>query len=292
MTSSQINLFLKAAETQSFSEAAKAYSVSRSAVTQSIRSLEKELGYDLFEKVQGKITLTKAGDFLYPRLLSSWSQTEQVLRDAAAYAVYRPLIRVGYFSGLRENILQEAFSAFMKNHPDYDISFHSAILDELLPEWEKLGYDLVIVPESPSLLPARYQSVLLLTAEEQCVVPVTHPFASREIITPEMLAGETLILPSTNTPIQSNVEMREFLNPYRTVCRCIESVTPGNTELLGIIHNGIAIKPAFAATNSAHFLCIPFFCPVKARLYLLVHPNSSQAARQFLEENKHDHRTA
>ena len=289
MTSSQLNLFLKAAETKSFSEAAKAYSVSRSAVTQSIRSLEKELGYDLFEKGLSKTRLTEAGAFLYPRLLSACRQAEQAIREASAFSVRKSQIRVGFFYGLQEKILQEAFSAFMKNHTDYDVSFHPALLADLFLDWEKLGYDLIIVPEPSFPFPDRYHPVLLMTAGEQCVVPITHPFAAMEQITPEMLTGEILILPSTTASIQSNIEMRDFLKPYRESCRCIESPTPGNTELLSIIHNGFAIKPAFTATNSQHFVCVPFICPVKARLYLLTNPNCSQAARQFMEDIKNDH---
>jgi len=57
-------VFYYVAATLSFSEASKHLYISQSAVSQSIKSLEKKLGHPLFIRSTKKVLLTPAGEFL------------------------------------------------------------------------------------------------------------------------------------------------------------------------------------------------------------------------------------
>jgi len=56
-----LNVFAMAAETENFSEAARRLGVTQPTVSMHIRSLEKRLGLDLFERSGRHVVLTEAG---------------------------------------------------------------------------------------------------------------------------------------------------------------------------------------------------------------------------------------
>jgi len=61
-----MNVFLTAAETQNFSEAARQLHMTQPAVSMQIQSLEQRLGVDLFERSGRRIQLSEAGETLMP----------------------------------------------------------------------------------------------------------------------------------------------------------------------------------------------------------------------------------
>lgn len=61
MNTFQLSCFLQVAETLNFARAAEILHVTQPAVTQQIRSLEKELGVPLFHRTTRSVKLTQAG---------------------------------------------------------------------------------------------------------------------------------------------------------------------------------------------------------------------------------------
>lgn len=61
MTLQQLEYFVSAAHNLNFSKTAEMFFVSQSAITQQIRSLEKELKLDLFVRKNNRISLTDSG---------------------------------------------------------------------------------------------------------------------------------------------------------------------------------------------------------------------------------------
>ena len=60
----QLNIFLKAAETLNFAEAARLLFMTQSAFTQNIKQLEEELGVSLFDRNSHSVHLTEAGEVM------------------------------------------------------------------------------------------------------------------------------------------------------------------------------------------------------------------------------------
>ena len=61
MTIHQLQSFLAVAEKQSFTAAADTLYISQSALSQQIRQLEHQLGFQLFDRSTRQVTLTEAG---------------------------------------------------------------------------------------------------------------------------------------------------------------------------------------------------------------------------------------
>ena len=64
MTIRQLEYYLTAAQTLSFTKTARQFFISQSAVTQQIRALEEEFDTELFLRSNNKIRLTPAGETL------------------------------------------------------------------------------------------------------------------------------------------------------------------------------------------------------------------------------------
>ena len=67
MNQSALEGFVKIVELNSYSAAAEALYLSQSALSQQIRTLEGQLGVELFQHVPRKVLLTPAGVDFYPR---------------------------------------------------------------------------------------------------------------------------------------------------------------------------------------------------------------------------------
>lgn len=88
MTIHQLQSFLAVAEKQSFTAAADALYISQSALSQQIRQLEHQLGFQLFDRSTRQVTLTEAGrsfyrnaqqlQALYAHALSEGQQLQQL----------------------------------------------------------------------------------------------------------------------------------------------------------------------------------------------------------------------
>ena len=63
----QIQLFLRAAEFRSFTATAAFFHTTQSAVSKSIAGMESALGFPLFHRGRGQLTLTEPGQCLYER---------------------------------------------------------------------------------------------------------------------------------------------------------------------------------------------------------------------------------
>lgn len=77
----QIRYFCMAAESENFSSVAKKFSVPTSAVSQSVRRLEKELGTELFDRTANRIALNEKGKAFYERSKEALTILERAKKE-------------------------------------------------------------------------------------------------------------------------------------------------------------------------------------------------------------------
>ena len=82
----QIRYFQAVVRNNSFSEAAEECHISQSAISQQIRALENELGFQLLERKNRKFVLTPAGEHFYKKSLILIADYEQMCRESAKIA--------------------------------------------------------------------------------------------------------------------------------------------------------------------------------------------------------------
>lgn len=76
----QLEFFLVSAEIGSFKKAAKALYTTQPNVSKIVRSLEEELGKDLFVRCSHGVTLTEAGEHVYENAKKIFPYVNEILK--------------------------------------------------------------------------------------------------------------------------------------------------------------------------------------------------------------------
>ena len=118
MENFRLKVFRTVADESSFRRAAELLNLSQPAVSQQIRTLESELGTALFDRAQGKIRLTDAGN-----VLLRYAKQGALLADEALHAVQLTKgqvagsLRIGASMTIAQYILPRIVGAFLNEHP-------------------------------------------------------------------------------------------------------------------------------------------------------------------------------
>lgn len=89
--------FVAVAEELNFGRAAARLHIAGPSLSQQIKSLERDLGVQLFERDRRTVTLTAFGETLLPRTRALLEQADELRRTARGFAVSEP-VRLGYVS--------------------------------------------------------------------------------------------------------------------------------------------------------------------------------------------------
>jgi DNA-binding transcriptional LysR family regulator len=113
----QLRYFLAASEYGSFRKAAAAVGVQESAISRRIRDLEDRLGASLFQRHNGGVFLTLAGQRFVRHARKALRQIERGAKDVATIGRSEDgRIKIGIFSSLASGFLSDLLRAYDKAH--------------------------------------------------------------------------------------------------------------------------------------------------------------------------------
>lgn len=189
----EMNVFLTAAETQNFSEAARQLHMTQPAVSMQIQSLEQRLGVKLFERSGRRIQLSEAGETLMPMardLVSMSLRVEEAIKSFGGDVVGH--LRIGCSTTAGKYILPQLVARFRHMHPGVQVTVHNAgrgrVMDMLCDGLTHIS----VISSLVSCREAEFQP--FFTDRVVLIVPVDHPWASRSTIKPQDLAEVDFIL--------------------------------------------------------------------------------------------------
>ncbi|WP_292666908.1 LysR family transcriptional regulator, partial [Mesorhizobium sp.] len=116
-----LQAFEAAARTGSFAAAAEELSISAAAVSQLIRTVEEQMGRQLFHRINRRAVLTEAGVEMLPRLTVAFREIGSVARDVGGGA-FRPRLVVSVPPSMAMGWLSERLAGFVASHGVADIS--------------------------------------------------------------------------------------------------------------------------------------------------------------------------
>jgi LysR family carnitine catabolism transcriptional activator len=145
-----LRLFLRVAETRSFSEASRVENVSQPALSRSIRMLEDQLGVRLFDRDTRNVALTSAGLMLQPiaeRLISDYDAAFTDL--AQSISGERGHVAVGVLPSIAAGLLPNVLARFRAERPHVEVKVEDTLSDalsELLQE-RRIDFAIGIEPD-------------------------------------------------------------------------------------------------------------------------------------------------
>ncbi|MDN3028532.1 LysR family transcriptional regulator [Streptomyces sp. S.PB5] len=187
----QLECFVAVAEEANFTRAAARLHIVQSAVSATIKSLERELGGPLLDRNSKRVLLTDAGAALLPRA----RDTLDAARDAADAVAevrggLRGTLRLGTLTSVRLLDLPALLGGFHRQYPGVVLQTSAAPTGSqgLVDAVRERRLDLAFVSLAGPR-PAGITLTRLSTSVLDLVVPVDHPLADRATVSITELAG-------------------------------------------------------------------------------------------------------
>jgi DNA-binding transcriptional LysR family regulator len=286
MDLAQLEVFLAVAREGRFSRAAEKLYRTQSAVSQSIRKLEDELGEPLFDRSSREGVLTDAGRVLREyaeRLLNLRGDAQEALVELRELQKGKLAIAANEFTAL---YLLPVLAEFRRLHPMIRItvrrSLGSRIPDDVLHHSAELGV-LTYDSQEPHLC-----STVVYLDELIFVVPPSHPLATARQVSIRQLGAESFVAHNVASPYREKV-IQAFKRHKTPLHMDIELPTLQAIKRFVAMGNGVALVPEISVENElarGELIRIPvreLRLHRKLRLIYRKSASLSHAARAFLK---------
>ncbi len=269
-----------------FSRAAEKLFRTQSAVSQTIRKLEDELGEALFDRSSREGILTDAGQVLYEyaeKLLNLRTEAAESLAELREVQKGKLVIAANEFTAL---YLLPVLAEFRRLHPMIKITVQRAlgshIPDDVLRYSAELGV-LSYEPQEP-----RLHSVVVYLDELAFVVPPNHPLATAQQVSIRQLGAESFVAHTVSSPYREKV-LQLFKTHKTPLHMDLELPTLQAIKQFVALGNGVALIPEISVETElarGELVAIPvreLQLKRKLRLIYRKDANLSHAARAFLK---------
>ena len=192
MADRRLQVFHAVAKYLSFTKAADALFMTQPAVTAQIRQLEEMYGTRLFDRVQGRISLTAAGTVAMEyaeRILAQSAELDMRLRESSGQ-IAGPLL-VGASTTIADFLLPQVFGEFKNRHPSVIPRLFVGNSETVQHRVAERTLDLGFI-EGDSHLPT-LASDALCQDELRVICAPSHALAGQRSIPPEALAAHAYI---------------------------------------------------------------------------------------------------
>lgn len=204
---SKYEIFCKIVDNKSFSKTANEIGYTQSAVSQIIKSLERELNILLIDRSASQFSLTPDGNALLPYFRDVYNSEKALLKKShEIHRMYESTIKIGTFTSISRTILPAILKEFKQLYPNVNFVLKQGTYSSIV-EWIKnktidFGFVIEEVVSEITMQPL-FRNELLAVFSEQ------HPLVSKESISLSDLAEYPMILIDEG---DYSVPLTEFAN--------------------------------------------------------------------------------
>jgi DNA-binding transcriptional LysR family regulator len=191
--------FLTLADELHFSRAAERLHIAQPALSQQIARLERQLGFQLFDRPPRPIALTPAGRTLLERVTPALAMLEQgVLEGKAVAGEEMTRLSVGHVASVAPRLMPLIIASLRDAQSHMTLTLHEASLIELLAALRSGRIHIALIHTNPDLpiAMAGLRSVTIATGPRMLVMRPDNPLASGTEVVLSDAADQPFILPS------------------------------------------------------------------------------------------------
>ncbi|WP_182346321.1 LysR family transcriptional regulator [Tomitella gaofuii] len=284
MDARKLEHFVAVAESGSFTRAAAESRISQSGLSASIRALENELGFLLFERTTRHVLLTSAGAALLPHARRIRLEIAAARATAAAVrSADSGSLALGAVQTFTAVDLPAAIAGFHAAHPAVEVTLREAPTLDLMADVMAGRLDLAFVALDATPVPAGLSTLVDYAETLSLIVGDDHSLAGRDEVRLDELARVRFVDFQAGLGLQTFVES---LFDNAGVGRNITLRTSEMDQALALVRHGLgaAVVPAPIARRSG-LPCIALAPGPPARSLALIGraalPLTNPAARAF-----------
>lgn len=278
MNSRQVDCVLELAKVLNFNRAAENLFLSQPTLTYHIRSIEEEIGFEIFQRSGRGAVLTPAGRQFCTSLFNLRAELRRAIEQGQNFSNrYQSGLTIGLPMRSAIYFLPRAIELFETKNAGVSIT----------PEFIALGSCEKFLRGEQDILFAREQDMLsvpdikihhLFDSRIYLIVERNDPLASKEKIAVDDLKGRVLMVGGGSQPelraVQKRVLDRLNIEHFNSNDR--------ETTLTNIAaHKGVCLAPGYLNDRNGEFAWIPFDCEEKISCVLCTHAGDR---RQIVEE--------
>jgi DNA-binding transcriptional LysR family regulator len=281
----QLEVFRTFAYTQNVSEVARLLHISQPAVSQMLKDIEAELGFQVFQRWRGRMKVSDEGMLLVPeveRLIAQMSRLKgraAEIKDANA-----GLLSIASVPTLFVDLLPRILLSFRKKHDRVKLRVSNHTADEIVKmvrqDRADVGFAFLPFDEANvAVLPLMKMRVVV-------IVPVDDELATREVLTVSDLNNRLVIVHGSQSP--PGLMLRESITPQEHGWHILE--TNQSIPALHMVRHGLGVALVHPLTLSDDMVGMVKYVRFEPAIYLtlgMVYPRHRAATRVVVQFEKH-----
>lgn len=191
----KIPYFLAVGETLSFRKAAEKLGIAQPALSRSIRDLELQLGFTLFERSTRRVVLTPAGEVLYRESADAMQRLARATMHAERVAQgLSGTVSVGYSTFAATGPMSDIIIEFRKRHPQAQVGLRLLASSEQAAAFDEGALDLGFMMSN--VVGPLQQTIPISRERLVALVPTSHAWAANRAISLRTLSTAPLVIGS------------------------------------------------------------------------------------------------
>jgi len=248
----QLKYFKTVAECGQINKAAAKLYISSPALSVSISRLEKELGAQLFDRTNNRITLNKQGEIFLEYVEQVFKSLDNAKKDVKkSLQTDKHNIKIAISAS---NLWLKMLSEYLATHPNVTVSSATVGMHQLAEIDMVNDYHFLLADKS-DINQKNLKSAYLFTDYPCVLVPASHPLAEKMEISLQELSGEPLFLPLGYQSL--NCRVRRMFEAEKLPLRYVNEFSNMLCEYMVADNRGISIGSKFGQHNYPNVRFVP-----------------------------------
>ena len=279
----QLKYFVAVAEELNFRRAAEKLYMQQPPLSRQIRSLETELGIELFHRTKRSVSLTKAGQAFLNEARLTLAQAQRAI-DAVQPSTDK--LTIGFSICAFDRVLPELIQKFRQQHPENLVDLTEMSKEKQIQALLNHQIDIGFCYAPINRL--ELKSVTILSEPLVVVLPLDHPLAEREQIELRSLDRESFILCPKDIKPDVHEQIVQLCSQAGFQLKIATEASPPEVQLR-LVESGMGVSLIAASSQTRHHAKVayrPLVDPVPSlEIAAVWHPKDrSIALSNFIED--------